>query len=101
MLHQEVLSGISQPAGCSPVLCCVCTGLCEGRRGVRELKPLLHGSGCSVQTRPHCCSLFVGLPDLQTELAGALFPLVIGNSIEWSLNPVNVLLREIFLKILV
>lgn len=51
--------------------------------------------------RPHCCSLFVGLPDLQTELAGALFPLVIDKSIEWSLNPVNVLLREIFCEILV
>lgn len=80
---------------------CVCTGLCESRRGVGELKPLLHGLGCSVQTRPHCCSLFVGLPDLQTELVGALFPLVLGNSIEWSLNPVNVLLREIFCEILV
>lgn len=75
-----------------------------------EFRPLLGGSDCSGQTRsPHGCLAFVGLHDLQTVSAFALFPLwsliKMLNGTEShgtrSLNPVNVLLSEVFCDVLV
>lgn len=74
ILHEEVLTWISFACSGAALCCrCVCTGLCENRLCVSEFRPVLYGSDCSVQTHPHCRLLFVGLHDLQTELAVALF----------------------------
>lgn len=100
MFHEEVFTGISRAAGAACAVAVFAQGSVKADMVLGSWSHS-HGSGCSVQTHPHCCSLFVGLPDVQTELAGALFPLIIDNSIEWSLNPVNLLLREIFCEILV
>lgn len=108
ILHEEVLTWISFACSGAALCCrCVCTGLCENRLCVSEFRPVLYGSDCSVQTHhPHCRLLFVGLHDLQTELAVALFLLwslikswMVLSLVEQvrSLNPVNVLLSEVFL----